>query len=135
MHEGEKKGRGSGLGERKQKEKRIKSRGTLPAIGQLGPDVLEVGVPHVADAEDVDVCVPGDAFLHVGVELPAQFFALLGRLGQVHHFRALGFGHLEGGKEKERKKKRERESVGRWGGGFFFFFFGFLVFFFGGEVF
>ena len=47
------------------------------------------------DAEDVDVGVLGDAFLDVSVELEGKFFALLGGLGHVHHFGALGFGHRE----------------------------------------
>ena len=59
----------------------------------MRPDVFEVGVAHVVDAEDVDVGVLGDAFLDVGVELEGEFFALLSGLGHVHHFGALGFGH------------------------------------------
>ena len=59
------------------------------------PDVFEVGVAHVVDAEDVDVGVLGDGFLDVGVEFEGEFFALLGGLGHVHHFGALGLGHDE----------------------------------------
>ena len=61
----------------------------------MGPDVFEVGVAHVVDAENVDVGVLGDAFLNIGVELEGEFFTLLGGLGHVHHFGALGFGHRE----------------------------------------
>ena len=61
----------------------------------MRPDVFEVGIAHVVDAEDVDVGVLGDAFLDVGVELEGEFFALLGGLGHVHHFGALGFRHGE----------------------------------------
>ena len=61
----------------------------------MRPDVFEVGVAHVVDAEDVDVRVLGDAFLDVGVEFEGEFFALFGGLGHVHHFGALGFGHRE----------------------------------------
>ena len=44
-------------------------------------------------AEDVDVRVPGDAFLDVGVEFQGEFLALFRGLGHVHHLCALGFGH------------------------------------------
>lgn len=47
-------------------------------------------------AEDVDVEVFGDAFLDVGVEPDGELFAFLGGLGHVHHFGALGLGHLGG---------------------------------------
>lgn len=61
----------------------------------MRPDVFEVGVAHVVDAEDVDVGVLGDAFLDVGVELECELFALLGGLRHMHHFGALGFRHGE----------------------------------------
>lgn len=70
--------------------------GVLPAVAQFGPDVFEICVPHVVDAEDVDVGVLRDAFLDVGVEADGQFFALFVRFGKVHHSCALGFGHFGG---------------------------------------
>ena len=59
----------------------------------MGPHVLEVGVAHVVDAEDVDVGVLRDAGLDAGVEFEGEFLALFGGFGHVHHFGALGFGH------------------------------------------
>lgn len=74
----------------------------LPAIvRQLRPHVLEVVVPHVVDAEDVDVGVLRDAIADVGVEPEGQFFALFLRFGEVHDFGALGFGHFEEGGKRD----------------------------------
>ena len=43
----------------------------------MRPDIFEVGIAHVVDAEDVNVWVFGDAFLNVGVETEGEFFAFL----------------------------------------------------------
>ena len=59
----------------------------------MGPDVFEIRIAHVVDAEDVDVGVLGDACLDVGVEFDGELFAFLGGFGHMHRFGALGFRH------------------------------------------
>lgn len=63
---------------------------SIPAIPcQIRSYVLQVIVPHVLDAEDVDVGELWNAFLDVGVEAQGQFLALFLRLCEVHYFCAL----------------------------------------------
>ena len=62
----------------------------IPAVtSQVRPYVFEVIVPHVFDAEDVDVRVIGDTFSDVGVEAEREFLALLLRFGQMDNLCAL----------------------------------------------
>ncbi len=41
----------------------------VPAVWEVGADLLEEGVAHVLDGEDEAVLVGVEAFLHVGEEL------------------------------------------------------------------
>ena len=69
-------------------------RSTLPAvIRQLRPYVLEVVIPHVLYAEDVEVGVLRDAFADVGVEAEGEFFALFLGFCQVDDLGAFGSRH------------------------------------------
>lgn len=61
----------------------------IPAVSQMGSHILQVVVPHVVDAEDVEVGVLRDAFLDVGIKAERQLFAFLLGLGGVHNFGAL----------------------------------------------
>lgn len=62
---------------------------SLPAVSKLRSNILEIGVPHVVHAEDVDVRVLGNAFLDRSVKSQREIFALLRRLGEVDDFGAL----------------------------------------------
>lgn len=65
-----------------------------PAIAcQLRPHPLQVMVPHILDAEEVNVRVQRDAFADVGVEAESQFFALFLCFREVDDFCTLGFWH------------------------------------------
>lgn len=63
---------------------------SIPAIPcQICPHIFQVIVPHVLDAEDIDVGELWDAFLDVGVEAQGQFLTLFLRFREVDNFRAL----------------------------------------------
>ena len=58
----------------------------LPAIRQFIPDLLQVGIPHVADVKDEAVLVVGDAFADVLEEALFVLPSLLGHLRQMDDF-------------------------------------------------
>jgi len=61
----------------------------IPAVAELGADLLKLVIPHVLDAEDEAVLVLIGGFADVGVEFRGEDFALLLDLGEVHHARTL----------------------------------------------
>ncbi len=65
-----------------------------PAVTQFIPYILQIGVPHIIDGEDVAILVLIETFPHIGKELDCELLALLVDLGQVDDLRALGFGHF-----------------------------------------
>ena len=62
---------------------------SLPAVGQLRSNILEIGVPHVVDPKDVDVRVLGNTFLNRSVKSQREIFAFLRRFGEMDDFGAL----------------------------------------------
>lgn len=60
-----------------------------PAIRQVRPHVLEKGVAHVIDAEDIDVRVLWDCFADVRVQPQTELFPFFGGFGEVDDFCAL----------------------------------------------
>lgn len=69
---------------------------SLPAIGQLAADVLEVVVAHVVDAKHEAVLVLGDGIANVLKELVLLLAALFVDLGEVEGSGALRLGHFGG---------------------------------------
>lgn len=66
----------------------------LPAVFEVIPYILQVGVSHVLDAEYEDMLVLIDAVSDLGEELLVVFPAgLLPRFGEGYNLVALAFGH------------------------------------------
>ena len=93
--------------------------GYIPAVGELGADLLQVRVAHVLDGEDKDVLEVVGGFLDVGEKLLGELLALLVRLGEVDDLGTLGLGHFGGvaaglgWEDALRKKVRVRKVAGQ----------------------
>lgn len=61
----------------------------LPTVGKLRSNILEIGVPHIVNPEDVDVKIFRNAFLNGSMKSQREIFAFLRRLGEVDNFGAL----------------------------------------------
>lgn len=62
---------------------------SLPAVGELSANLLQVRVAHVLYGENENVLEVICSFLDIGEEFLRQLLALLIRLGKVDDLRAL----------------------------------------------
>jgi hypothetical protein len=91
----------------------------IPAVGELGADLLQVRVAHVLNGEDKDVLEVVGGFLDIGEKLLGELLALLVCLGEVDDLGTLGLGHFGGvgaglgWEDALRKKVRVRKVAGQ----------------------